>query len=100
MCNRLIAVMLGILRMDIDTCIEEYLNIAPQIFPVEGKITGSLAGRLLTVARGKQRFDPDPFEAAIKGLVKTHLGARATRGEDTLFRFEDSRNNQLPQCKA
>ena len=34
----LIAIMLGKLRMDVDTCIEEYVAMAPQIFPVEGFI--------------------------------------------------------------
>ena len=42
---RLIAVMLGILRMDIQTCIGAYLQMAPKIFPIEGVIGGNVVGR-------------------------------------------------------
>jgi len=52
--------------MDIETCIQEYLNIAPEVFPVEDAIGGSTVGRLLKVARGLQRFNPEPLETAVK----------------------------------
>lgn len=63
--------------MDIDTCIEEYLKMAPYIFPIENLISGSKFGKLFTVARGQQRFDPKPLEDAVKGLVVEDLGERA-----------------------
>src|SRR6266480_5685903 len=92
--------MLGTLRMDIDTCINEYLDMAPDIFPVEGVISRSKFSKLVNAVRGKQRFDPTPLEEAVKRLVKRHLADRATRGEDTPLRFEASRDNKSPQCKV
>ena len=44
--HRLISVMLGTLRMDIDTCINEYIDMAPEIFPVENIVSGSTLGKL------------------------------------------------------
>ncbi len=85
--------------MDIDTCISEYIDMAPNIFPVEGAVSGSDFSKLVKAIRGKQRFDPVPLEEAVKRLVKKHLENRATRGEDTLLRFEASRDKKSPQCK-
>ncbi|KAI9854152.1 MAG: hypothetical protein M1813_001359, partial [Trichoglossum hirsutum] len=96
----LIALMLGTLRMDVDTCINEYLDIAPKIFPVEDVISRSTLGKLVRVVRGRQRFDPVPLEEAVKRLVRKHLAGRATGGEDTLLQFEASRDNKSPQCKV
>ncbi len=92
--------MLGSLQMDIETCIQEYLNIAPEVFPVEDAIGGSTVGRLLKVARGLQRFNPEPLETAMKRLVMKYLKARATAGEDTLFRFESSTSEETRSCKV
>lgn len=58
--------------MDIETCIQTYLAIAPEIFAVECVISRSRLGQLANVLRGEQRFDPDPLENAIKRLVKEH----------------------------
>ena len=59
--------------MDINSCIETYLEMAPDIFPLED---------------------------AIKRLVKKHLGDKAVQGEDTLMNFEVQRSGQEPQCKV
>ncbi len=85
--------------MDIDACINEYIDMAPEIFPLEGHISGSGVGRFMNLASGNQRFDPKPLQNAVKRLVKKHLGDKATAGEDTLLRFEASRDNKSPQCK-
>lgn len=66
--------MLETLRIDIETYIHEYLNIALDIFPVENIISESVVEKLLTVARGRQRFDLRPLESVIKRLVMKHLG--------------------------
>ena len=94
---RLIAVMLGVLHMDIDSCIKEYLAMAPKIFPVEGIFSGSKLGKLVKVARGKQRFNPQPFEIIIKKLIADHLKTRSSDGENTTLRFEAFINQQ---CKV
>ncbi|KAH0542025.1 hypothetical protein FGG08_003574 [Glutinoglossum americanum] len=96
----LATVMLGTLRMDVDTCIKEYLNMAPDIFPVEGVVSGSRLGRVMGVVRGRQRFDPASLEEAVKRLVGEHLADRAIGGEDTPIQFEASRDNKNPQCKV
>ena len=86
--------------MDIDTCINEFLDMAPEIFPIEDVISGSGVGQFMKVARGKQRFNPLPLEVAVKRLVKKHLADKATSGEDTPLKFEASRDNKSPQCKV
>ena len=55
--SRLIAIMLGVLRMDIDQCIESYISMAPRIFPHEGFISGSRVGKLFKGIKGSARFD-------------------------------------------
>ena len=86
--------MLGTLRMDIQTCIDEYLKLAPQIFPIESRTQGSTFGKFVKMAGGRQRFKAEPLELAIKKLVKQHLGERSTEGEETLFRFEASKREE------
>ena len=86
--------------MDIQTCIDEYLKLAPEIFPIEGRLQGSKVRQLLNVVRGQQRFKPEPLESAIKRLVKKYLGERSTEGEETLFRFEASKLEEDRSCNV
>ena len=58
---RLISVMLGTLRMDIDTCINEYIDMAPEIFPVENIVSGSTLGKLVKVAKGESSVRSHAF---------------------------------------
>ena len=90
--------MLGTLRMDIQTCIDEYLELAPKIFPVEGLIPGSKVAKFVKVMRGRQRFKAKSLELAIKRLVKKHLRERSAEGEETGFRFEASKLTEDRSC--
>ena len=96
----LIAIMLGTLRMDIQTCINEYLELAPDIFPVEGLVGGSKIAKFCTVTRGRQRFKAEPLELAIKRLVEKYLRERSLEGEETLFRFETSKHQEGHSCNV
>ena len=87
--------MLGLLRMDVDTCIETYSSLARDIFPVEGWLSGSKLGRLKKAATGHQRFSPAPFEAAIKRLV-----GESTGGEETPMRSELLHTQSNHKCKV
>ncbi len=51
-----IATMLVVLRMDIETCISSYLDMAPRILPEEGFIPGSKVGKPLQGDRGNSSF--------------------------------------------
>ena len=93
--HSLIAVMLGVLRMDVDTCIETYSSLARDIFPLEGWLSGSKLGRLKKAATGKQRFSPAPFEAAIKRLV-----AESTGVDETPMRSELLHTQSNHKCKV
>lgn len=77
----LIAVMLGVLRMDINACIDAYVKMAREIFPKEGRLSASKFWKGKKVALGENRFETAPLEAAIKGLVKEKLGNGATGNE-------------------
>ena len=85
--------------MDIQTCIDEYLKMAPDIFSVQG-LQGSKIGQVLTIARGRQRFKAEPLELTIKRLVKKQLGDRCTQGEETPFRFEATELQGDHACKV
>ena len=86
--------------MDIQTCIDEYLKLAPEIFPVKGLIGGSIFGKIVRVVRGRQRFKAKPLDLAIKRLVRKYLGERSTEGEETLFRFEASKLKEDQSCNV
>ena len=92
--------MLGSLRMDVDACIKEYQDMAPEIFPVENTFGQTALGKSIKLVRGKERFDPRPLESAIKRLVKKHLGVEATAGEDTPLRFRPSNISEQDSCRV
>lgn len=94
---RLIAIMLGTFRMDIDTCIQTYLDMAPKIFPKEGFLSGSRTGKFFKGARGIARFDPGPLESIVRDLTsaaftetgpETNLDATNARGDGKSCRVE------------
>lgn len=70
----LIAIMLGTLEMDVDTCIQRYLEMAPLIFPKEGFLPGNKLGKLFKGVVGSPRFPSEPLEKAIRELVGAELG--------------------------
>ena len=74
--------------MDIQTCIDEYVKMAPDIFSVKGSLSANKLVKYYTAARGRQYFKAEPLELAIKRLVKKYLGDKCTQGEETPFRFE------------
>ena len=71
--------------------------MAPNIFPVEGRFSGSTLGKFMKVVRGQQRFDPQAFEAIIKKLIADHVKTRSLAGENTTLGFEASTNQP---CKV
>ena len=91
----LIAVMLGPLRMDVNSCIQSYLKLAPRIFPLEGPVAKWSWSKNLKVVGGISRFNADGMEAALKELIVERLGDRAPNGEDTVLCFESD-----PPCKV
>jgi hypothetical protein len=99
MCS-LIAIMLGTLRMDIDTCINEYIDMAQEIFSIENIISRSTLGTIVNTMVGTQRFDPEPLEKAAKRLVKKYLGGRSSAGENTVFKLKPSQDNKIRPCKV
>src|SRR5438034_9864472 len=61
----LIAVMLGPLRMSVTECIDEYLKMAPDVFPIENRIVRTKPIVYWERWRGKERFDARPLEEFI-----------------------------------
>jgi hypothetical protein len=87
--------MLGILKLDIDTCITLYLQLAPKIFPKEGFVFGSKPGKLLKGSKGTARFDGGELERTIKKLVVDKLDGA---GEDTLLDMTETGDTES-ECK-
>lgn len=71
-----IVIMLGVFRMDIETCISSYLDMAPRIFPEEGFIPGSKVGKIFQGIEGTARFDVTELEMIIKAMVAARLGTQ------------------------
>lgn len=80
----LIAVMLGVLRMDIQKCIDIYIEVAPKMFPVSA-LSGSSFGKAFRLLAGTQQFDSRPLEEIVKKLVVTELGELAIEGKKPLL---------------
>ena len=88
--------MLGVLKMDIDTCIAKYVDMAPKIFPQEGRISGSKIGKAWKGVKGTARFDGEGLEKFMKKLVKENLDGG---DEDTLLETETEAPPASP-CKV
>ncbi|MCJ1462238.1 hypothetical protein MMC07_000838 [Pseudocyphellaria aurata] len=91
--------MLGVLRMDIDSCIKAYLDMAPDIFPGERILADNKLGRIVKSHVKDRRI---PLQKAIKKLVVDQLKERATEGENTPMRFEAAQLSSEPEppCKV
>ena len=85
--------MLGVLEMDVETCITEYKKMAKQIYA-----TGSAVWRFLPEsAKGfkKHHYAPEPFVAAIKNLVK-----KSGLDENASMRSRLPYSDTTPKCKV
>ena len=94
--SRLIAIMLGVLEMDVKTCINEYLDMAPKIFPKEGFVSGSKVGKLVKGLKGDARFNEEALERRIKNLVTTKF---SDIGEDAPL-TSNSAGMVPPSCRT
>lgn len=86
--------------MDIDACIKAYLDMAPDIFPVESMLSSSRLSRFAKIVARDQLFSPIPLENAIKRLVVEQLKERATDGENTPMKFEVAQPASDQPCKV
>ncbi|KAK3942902.1 hypothetical protein QBC46DRAFT_379056 [Diplogelasinospora grovesii] len=68
----LIAIMLGRLRMDVQTCIDSYMELSRQVF--NPRIGMGRFARILQSLTGNAAFDHNALEEAIKGVVRDVLG--------------------------
>jgi hypothetical protein len=90
--------MLGRLEMDIDTCIDSYLDLASSIFQ---KKSMSIAGRLRGVYSARGRFDSRALEESVKTIVISRgLSAHATlsSGEEPKCKMYETFLS--PRCSA
>jgi patatin-like phospholipase/acyl hydrolase len=86
----LIAIMLGTLGMKIDDCIQEYLELAPKIFPTEGFVVRSKPSKLFKAVRGSARFDAMALENEVKKLVEKYLRREPDSALEDVPLSEDS----------
>ena len=86
--------------MDVDTCINAYLDMAPKIFPIEGILSQNKFAKLIKGAIGIPRFDPSELEKSVKRLVVDHLKENVVAGEETPFDFAAATGNGQPECKV
>lgn len=98
--ERLIAVILVVLPMDIATCIKAYIRMAPNLFTIESRLSSSTLGRFAKMVAKTPRFNPIPLKNAVKRLVVEQLKERATDGENTPMGFEVTQHGLDRQCKV
>lgn len=96
--SSLIAVMLGPLRMNIQDCIDEYLEMATKVFPPEHRIKRTKLAVFCGLVRGKERFDAQPLENFLQDLINRNVGERLGDGKNTTLRFEVEKGG--PTCKV
>lgn len=71
--------MLGVLGMDVDTCINKYLEMAPIIFPKERFLSGSTVGKVFLGVRGAARVEGALLESVVKSMVNKSSNLDQTR---------------------
>lgn len=76
--------MLGVLKMDIDTCISSYRDLAPKIFPEEGFLSSKKLVKLFKGLKGIARFDATNLESAVKEMVASTMNS-----EDAVLENEE-----------
>jgi hypothetical protein len=81
--------------MDVQTCIDEYINLAPKIFPVEGLVSRRSLVKASKLLLGRHRFDARPLEQEIQRLVSVTF-KDATQGRGVRMRSELAPD----QCKV
>ena len=64
--------MLGVLCMDLDECINKYLDLAPKVFPRDFLSSSGLV-KIVKGVRGKARFNATSLESAVKEMVTEKL---------------------------
>lgn len=87
--------MLGVLGMDVDTCINKYLEMAPIIFPKERFLSGSTVGKVFLGLRGAARFEGAPLESIVKAMVNEKLES----GPDAPFESAE-RAEKRAECRT
>ncbi|KAL6414132.1 hypothetical protein AUP68_00648 [Ilyonectria robusta] len=87
----LMALMLGRLQMDVDSCIKTYCSLAEDIFPEDKRILLSQRKKLDFV-RGKPWFDAKSLEKSLQDVIKQALG------DPTALMIDPE--NTLPKCKV
>ncbi|RFU29627.1 hypothetical protein B7463_g6711, partial [Scytalidium lignicola] len=72
----LIAIMLGRLKMDVDSCIDAYVSLSREVF--NPRMTTRIFGRALQGVIGNAAFDYKALEKAVKRVVGDCLGDENT----------------------
>lgn len=102
----LIAVMLGVLEMDINICIEKYQELAKEVFPKPK--APDLLGivKKIQIVLGVNRYDYAKLETVIKDIVKTQAkplvpeNVSDDRREILPMDFRTSPDGTEPKCKV
>ncbi|MCJ1434912.1 hypothetical protein MMC27_004282 [Xylographa pallens] len=70
----LVAIMLGRLELDIDTCIERYIRLSRRIFPKKSSSWLNTTVKWVAAYQGKEWFDSTEYENCVKEVVEEALG--------------------------
>jgi hypothetical protein len=72
--------------MDVQTCIDEYIKLAPKIFPLEGFVSRKSFVKASKLLLGRYRFNPLPLEQEIRSLVRLSLNDSQSDGRGVHMR--------------
>lgn len=82
--------MIGMLHMDIPTCIMTYANVAPKIF------SPKIIGDSIRYVRTGHAFSSEPFEQEVKELVNIFLN----KGTDVDMNYDIERLSKVALCTS
>jgi hypothetical protein len=91
--------MLGILHMDVQACIDEYLKLASKIFSTEGLLAKTSLIRISKLVVGEFRFRAEPLEQEVKELIRRGLESVSPEGGDASMLYE-SLSSGGAKCKV
>lgn len=72
--------------MDAQTCIDEYIKLAPKIFPLEGFVSRKSFVKASKLLLGRYRFDSLPLEQEMRSLVSANLKDSQSDGRSVHMR--------------
>jgi hypothetical protein len=100
--------MLGVLEMDVETCIDKYIKLSREVFPEDNMVSRLKLVQWMQVTSGSDRFDHKKLERVIKDIVSSRMTDLLSKESiqpslslgNTPMNFRVNADSTLPRCKV